>query len=92
MERRVPFALTSLAVAPAAHAGNTECSIKNTTSKYFADCNRDTDDGDPGGVSGDVNVTPYNSSGVEADALFDAKREGFDVHNDLDRKMEFKLM
>ncbi|MBO3673847.1 hypothetical protein [Streptomyces sp. NEAU-YJ-81] len=84
--------LAGLAMAPAAHAGNTTCSADSTTSSYFGDCNRDADDGDAGGVSGDAGVVRHNASGVEASAYFSAKSEWFYGYNqDMDRKMRFRL-
>ncbi|MFH8574309.1 hypothetical protein [Streptomyces sp. NPDC017993] len=84
-------ALTGLAVAPAAHADNVTCDHESLTSNYFGHCYRDTDDGDPGGLSGWAAIGTYSHPGEDhPTASFHAKGEIFHAYASV-RTMRYKL-
>ncbi|MCQ6554853.1 hypothetical protein NPS70_16875 [Streptomyces sp. C10-9-1] len=62
------MAVITLAVAPAAHAGNMVCSSDTATSWYFADCNRYVKS--DGGVSGAAALYHTNSLSLNAYTFF----------------------
>ncbi|MBB1254968.1 hypothetical protein H3146_16645 [Streptomyces sp. OF3] len=76
------IAVTGLAAAPAAHAGNILCSSDTTTSKYFASCNRFVNSN--GSVSVSANVHRYNpTSASNASTYFRATGREVHVRNNL---------
>ncbi|UKY54269.1 hypothetical protein [Streptomyces inhibens] len=84
-------ALTGLAVAPAAHATTVKCDVDKIGTSFHPVCGRRTDDGDPGGVSGSVEVYLKSVPDMRAFAIFDANGEKFDAINYLHRPMRFVL-
>ncbi|GGO93222.1 hypothetical protein [Wenjunlia tyrosinilytica] len=85
------LALTGIAMAPSANATTVPCSA-DPTGNYWGLCDRYTDDGDSGGVSGSVELGESGDYDTNISNYFDAKGEHVYLFNEgMNRTLHFRV-